>query len=128
MKINEIEKEIKMINDYLGRCLWMDFEIGALSWSELLLYGAVDNTWNEFDIEIKFTYPYMLSSVVQWQLDDSKNFISLSNREQCINLLQNSVDPNDVKYIFEINAEDQSDTIKITAKGIKCTILNEKPF
>ncbi|OFI48328.1 hypothetical protein BG261_08585 [Floricoccus tropicus] len=93
-----------------------------------MLSGAVDNTLGEYDIQIKFIEPYHITSFMEWHLDDSKKFISLTNKEQYYELIGNSWEPDEINFVFEINTEDQEDTIKIVANGIECIILNDEPF
>lgn len=132
MKKEEVEIEITKINEYLSKCSWMDFALCQSHFGKIELYGAIDQTYNNYvdnyAIKIEFEQPYFVSSLFSWQIDTSKPFIQLvSEREEVEINTKYQVEHGN--YIFKINAEDfDNPPIVIVAKKIFCLILNENPF
>ena len=48
MEIEEIEREILKINDYLDKCLWMDFEFAKMNDGNIVVAGRIDTSYNDF--------------------------------------------------------------------------------
>lgn len=128
MEIEEMEREILKINDYLDKCLWMDFEFARMDVSNIVVAGRIDTSYNEFAINIDFGMPFYISSLLTWQLDDSKPFIELvTGIERKIIVVKYQVEIGN--HIFKINAEDfETAPIIIASHGLKCEIVDEKPF
>lgn len=128
MDIEEIEGEILKINDYLEKCLWMDFEFARMDANNIIVAGRIDTSFNDFAINIDFGMPFYISSLLTWQLDDSKLFIELvTGIERKIIVVKNQVEVGN--HIFKINAEDfETAPIIIASHGLKCEIVDEKPF
>jgi len=132
MKKEEVISEISKINSYLRKCLWMDFALCQSHFGKLELYGAIDQTYNNYvdnyEIKIEFEQPHFVSSLFSWQIDTSKPFIQLVSEEE-ESALNTKYRVEQGNYIFIINAEDfESPPIFIAAKRITCKILNENPF
>lgn len=107
MNIEEINSEILKVNNYLKKCLWMDFE---------------------FAINIDFRKPYYLSSLLYWNLNNSKPFIELVAGKEMWKVID-KYQVEEGNYIFKINAEDfDTAPIIIASKGLKAEIINKDPF
>ena len=132
MKKEEVQTEIIKINEYLNKCSWMDFTLCQSNFGKIELYGAIDQTYNNYvdnyAIKIEFEQPYFVSSLFSWQTDTFKPFIQLVSDEEELELnTKYRVELGN--YIFKINAEDfDNPPIFIAAKKIICVILNENPF
>lgn len=128
MDIEEIEGEILKINDYLEKCLWMDFEFARIDAGNIVVAGRIDTSYNDFAISIDFGVPFYISSLLTWQLDDSKPFIELiTGIERKIIVVKYQVEIGN--HIFKINAEDfETAPIIIASHGLKCEIVDETPF
>lgn len=70
--------------------------------------------------------PIYISSLLTWQLDDSKPFIELvTGIERKIIVVKYQVEIGN--HIFKINAEDfETAPIIIASHGLKCEIVDEK--
>ena len=128
MKKEEAQQEVEKINEYLGKCLWMDFEFCRMNSSQVVMAGSIDQSCNEYAIDIEFEQPHFVSSLFDWQTDTSKPVIQMIDKlevpELGINFQAGKAD-----YIFKINVEDSwNPPIFIVAKKITCKILNENPF
>ena len=128
MKIEEVVSEITKINDYLGKCLWMDFEFCRMDDFKVVMAGSIDQSYEKYAIEISFEQPYFVSSLFYWQTDTSKPFIQLANDVEAMGI--NTKYKVEVgNYIFKINIEDfEESPIFVAAKKVTCNILNENPF
>lgn len=128
MNSNETNIEILKINNYLKKCLWMDFEFAKMDGGNITVAGRIDTSYDEFAINIEFGNPFYISSVLSWHLDDSKPFIEVIDEDE----KQKIYDKYQVEqgyYVFRINAEDFTNSpIIIVSKTIKCEIVNENPF
>ena len=78
MNKGEVCKEISKINNYLEKCLWMDFEFALMNYNNIVAAGRIDTSLNDFAINIDFGRPFYISTLLSWQLDDSKPFIEIS--------------------------------------------------
>jgi len=128
MNKEEVLTELKRINDYLGDCLWMDFELNVANSFKIAIIGKISQSYNQSDIEIYFEHPHFITSPFSWTTDAAKPFISLctGDKEADINMKYRVELGN---YLFEINAEDyDTPPIVIIAKKVTCEILNEIPF
>lgn len=128
VKKDEISKEIFKINDYLERCLWMDFEFAKLNGGNIVIAGRVDTSYDEYSCNLDFGTPFYISSLFSWHLDDSKPFIEfLDGIEE-----QEFIDKYQIEhgnFIFKINAEDfETAPIFIASQSLKFEIINENPF
>lgn len=132
MKKEEVQIEITKINEYLSKCSWMDFALCQSHFGKIELYGAIDQTYNNYvdnyAIKIEFEQPHFVSSLFSWQTDTSKPFIQLVSEKEEVEL-NTKYQVEFGNYIFKINAEDfDNPPIVIAAKKIICLILNENPF
>ena len=128
MNKGEVCKEISKINNYLEKCLWMDFEFALMNYNNIVAAGRIDTSLNDFAINIDFGRPFYISTLLSWQLDDSKPFIELVTGDEKWTI----IDKYQVErgnYIFKINAEGfETATILIASQSIKCEIVNKYPF
>ncbi|MGP5431372.1 hypothetical protein ACTXNW_18455 [Enterococcus malodoratus] len=128
MSIEEIKNEIFKINKYLEKCLWMDFEFALMNAGNIVAAGRIDTSINEFAINIDFGRPFYISTLLTWQLDDSRPFIEFvtGDEERTI------IDKYKVErgnYIFKINAEDfETSPILIASHTLTCEIVDDSPF
>ena len=132
MKKEEVLHEIAKINDYLGKCMWMDFVLCQSNFAKIELFGAIDQSYNNYvdnyAIKIEFEQPHFVSSVFYWQADTSKPCIELVSEKEAYEL-NTKYQVEQGNYIFKINAENFENTpMLIAAKRITCKILNENPF
>lgn len=128
MNSDEVLEEMNKINNYLNKCLWMDFELCKLNFVKTVISGKVDISLNEYAIDIEFEYPYCVLSPFFWKTDTTKPFIELASKDEFIELNRRYM-IEEGNYVFKIYMEDFNDSaIYIAAKKIKCIINNEKPF
>ncbi|MDO1573811.1 hypothetical protein Q0G01_08075, partial [Lactiplantibacillus plantarum] len=64
MNIEEINSEILKVNNYLKKCLWMDFEFASVDGGDIVVAGRIDTSYDEFAINIDFGKTYYLSSLL----------------------------------------------------------------
>lgn len=128
MKREEIENEVLKINNYLDKCLWMEFECTGMNEGKILISGRIDISSSEFAIDIEFENPYYVASLMSWQLDDSRSFIELLSGDDEM-AANDKYQVEKGNLLFKINAEDFNEApIFIAAQNIKCSILIENPF
>jgi hypothetical protein len=128
MNLDEVNVEIDKINTYLSRCLWMDFEFCRMNAGQIVLSGSIDQSSDEYAIDIEFEQPYFVSTLFLWHGDTSKIFIELANDEEAMEMNQ-KYNVEFGNYIFKISVEGfDSPPIIIVAKKISCKILNDNPF
>ncbi|MBM7690594.1 hypothetical protein BCR24_16280 [Enterococcus ureilyticus] len=128
MNTDEINTQILAINNYLKKCLWMDFEFARMDGGDIVVAGRIDTSYDEFAINIEFGEPFYISSLLSWHLDDSKPFIEVVDGDEK-QIVDDKYQVEQGNYIFKINAEDfEKAPIIIASKSIKCEIVNEKPF
>lgn len=125
---DEVLEEINKINDYLSKCMWMDFEIHSFHWGELIMSGAIDLTYNDNTaIEIFFGYPHFANILFSIKTDTSKPFIELCSDEECMEF-NKKYQVEHGNYIFKIYPEDFEETpMYIAAKKISSNII-KNPF
>jgi len=128
MNRTEVEQQITIINTYLKKCLWMDFEFAMLNAGKIVLSGTIDFSSAEYAIDIEFEQPHFISTLFLWYTDTSKPFIQLVSEEEEVEMnTKYRIELGN--YIFKINVEDfEKPPIFIAAKKIICKILNENPF
>lgn len=128
MNKEEVCKEISKINNYLEKCLWMDFEFAQMNDGNIVAAGRIDTSLNDFAINIDFGRPFYISTLLSWQLDDSKPFIELVTGDEEWTI----IDKYQVErgnYFFKISAEGfETAPILIASQSIKCEIVNKRPF
>lgn len=128
MSIEEVEKQIQVINTYLSKCLWMDFEFVRMDGGDIVVAGRIDTSYDKFAINIEFGTPFYISSLLSWHLDDSKLFIKLIVGEEK-QKIDDEYQIEKGNYIFTINAEGFGTApILIASKSIKVEIVNQNPF
>jgi len=129
MNKEEVQNEIDKINTYLSKCLWMDFEFCQINASQVVMAGAIDQSYGKYDINIIFEQPHFVSSLFLWRTDtSSKPIVRLvSDEEECEFNTKYQVELGN--YIFKINVEGfENPPIFIAAKKVTCEIINENPF
>lgn len=128
MNTEAINAEILKINNYLKKCLWMDFEFSRMDGGNIVVAGRIDTSYDEFAINIEFGTPFYINSLLSWHLDNSKPFIELVVKDE----KQKLVDTYQIEQgnlIFRISAEDfETAPIVIASKSLKVEIINENPF
>ncbi|ETT46682.1 MULTISPECIES: hypothetical protein [unclassified Paenibacillus] len=125
MSVDEVNLEIKKINTYLSRCLWMDFEFCRMDAGQIVLSGSIDLSSNEYVIDIKFEEPYFVSTLFLWHADTAKVFIELANTDEII-VMNQKYRVEIGNYIFKVSVEGfENPPIFIAAKKISFKILEE---
>ncbi|MCG0685635.1 hypothetical protein ACSX7Y_16350 [Lactiplantibacillus plantarum subsp. plantarum] len=128
MNIEEINSEILKVNNYLKKCLWMDFEFASVDGGDIVVAGRIDTSYDEFAINIDFGKTYYLSSLLYWNLNNSKPLIELAAGKEMWEIID-KYQVEGGNYIFKINAEDfDTAPIIIASKGLKVEIINKDPF
>ncbi|MGC6767120.1 hypothetical protein [Enterococcus sp. LJL51] len=128
MNTEELTNELLKINNYLKKCLWMDFEFAHMDGGKLVVAGRIDTSYNDFAINIEFGTPFFVSSLLSWHLDDATPFIELIEGD-ALGQLNEKYHIEQGNYLFKINAEGfDSAPIIIASKSLKCEIINEQPF
>ena len=130
-KKEEILWEIKKINEYLRKCLWMDFVI-VQDYGQIEFYGALSQSWNNFvdsyAIKLVFEGSCFVSTLFDWTIDTSGPSIELCTKEE-ENELTSKYRIESGNYFFKINVEDfENPPIFICAKKLTSVILKENPF
>ncbi len=104
MKKIDVQTEISKINKYLNDYRWMDFDYGHMGPDKIVLYGCTDQSYRENAIEITFEYPQMISTLFNFSMDETSDFIQLANPKE---LLENTkLYSEEGYYIFQINSDD----------------------
>lgn len=122
MKREEVEQELYKINAYLSKCMWMDFEFCRMDAGQIVVSGSIDQSYNEYAIDIEFEQPHFVSSLFMWHTDTSKPFIQLVSEEEEVEInTKYRVELGN--YIFKINVEDfEKPPVFIAAKKITCNM------
>ena len=98
-----------------------------MSAKQIVMAGAIDQSYGKYDIDIIFEQPYFVSSLFSWKTNTSKTVIQLVSAEEEYEFnIKYQVELGN--YIFKINIEDFNNSIFIGAKKITCIIHNENPF
>ena len=128
MNKDEVRAEVEKINNYIAKCMWMDFEFCRMNGYQVVMAGSIDQSYNEYAIKIDFEQPHFVSSLFSWHADTSKPFIHLlTNKEETEAAKKYGVEMGN--YIFKVNTEGFEKTpILISAKKITCVIIKETPF
>jgi len=129
MEKEEVEQVIVKINDYLSKCMWMEFVLCQSSLAGIELFGAIDQSYNNYmdnyAIKIEFEQPHFVSSVFYWHADTSTSCIELVLEDEEYEL-NTKYQVERGNYIFRINAEGFGKTsILIAAKRISCEMQDE---
>lgn len=128
MTIDEVKLEIDKINNYLRRCLWMDFEICQMSFIKTVISGRIDTSSDKYMIDIEFEQPYFIASLFTWTADTSKPFIELASENEFVEL-NKKYRIEQGNYVFKIYIEDfEESAIFIASPKIICNIINNDPF
>ncbi len=128
MNIENINNEIFKINEYLKKCLWMDFEVCQTSFIQAEIAGRKDSSINKYAISIIFEQPYFIQGPLFWSLDNDKNFINLAS-EQEFTEINTKYQIEEGYYLFKIIMEDfEGNAFYIAATGLKCNIYEKNPF
>lgn len=127
MDLESIKVEIGKINNYLDKCLWMDFEVNQMGLSKVEIAGQIDPTYHKYAISIEFELPTFISGLFYWSYNDSKKFMRLANEEEFWEI-DGKYGIEKGKYLFAIDLEDAREPFYIASSGIKCIIYDENPF
>ena len=117
----DIEK-INLINDYLKKQLWMDFELCNMNCSEIEMFGFLDEG-GEDKIKIVFDSPYMMLSTFCFTYEGNSEFISLVTGDEAIKL-NKKYSVIQGNQIFKISNTNINSDMYIIAKGIDVQIMN----
>ena len=128
MNLEEVEREIEKINNYLKKCLWMDFELSYSSGKEVTISGSIDMSQNNYAVDVCFEEPFYISSLFFWHTDTQNIFIELITGSEELYKINTKYNIEEGNYIFKIYPENYDSFIYIIAKKIKCNIINQNPF
>ena len=128
MSKEEVKVKINSINEYLGECSWMEFELCKMNGGQVVLSGSIDLSSGEYAIDIEFEQPYFVSSLFFWHADTSNTFIELADEKEIFEL-NSTYKIEQGCYIFKVSVEDfDNPPIMIVAKNINYKIRDENPF
>ena len=128
MSREEVKKELRTINEYLHDCPWMFFEFCRMNAGQVVVAGLVDESSNDYAIDIEFNEPFFVSSLFIWEADVSEPVIQLATDEE-ERALDAVFQIEKGNYVFKINAAHyKKPPVFIAAKKIICKINNEDPF
>lgn len=132
MNTEQVQEELKKINDYLSQCLWMDFDYKEIyvvhkdvKEIQIRLRGSIDLDWEGYEaIEIIFSEPYYISTYFdRYSNVEGKPFIQLGNAEEYFGIEDKPTAPG---YLFYFNAEGyEKSPIYIYCESIRCNILKD---
>ena len=127
MNNKDVKVEISKINEYLEKCLWMDFEICEMSFIKVEIAGRIDSSANKYAISIVFGQPTFIQGPLCWTLDNSRKFIELASKEE-LEQINKKYQIEKGNFLFKIYMEDMESAVYIAASDIKSDIYNESPF
>lgn len=117
---------IKLINDYLKRYLWMDFELCNMNCGKIEMFGFLDEG-GEDKIKIVFDRPYMMISTFYFTYEGKSDLISLVTGDEAIEL-NKRYSVTQGNQIFKISDTNVENDMYIIAKGIEVQIMNPNEF
>lgn len=117
----DVEK-IKLINDYLKKQLWMDFELCNMNCGKIELFGFLDEA-GEDKIKIVFDSPYMMMSAFSFTYEGNSDFISLVTGDEAIEL-NKKYHVTQGNQIFKLSDTNVNNDMYIIAKGHDVEIMN----
>jgi hypothetical protein len=117
-----MEKTILQINEFLKEHNWCDFEI--ISLQRDLLIGGKTGFSEEHDIQITFEDVFFMQCLSEWKTNTLSYAFSIPSIEEQreININFSIIQGN---KLFKILAEDLNNAMYISAKNIKCVIINK---
>ena len=128
MNNKNIEIELSRINEYLEKCLWMDFEICQMSFIRVEVAGRIDSSVNEYAISVIFEQPTFIQGPFYWNLDSSKKFIELASVKEFAEI-NKKYQIEEGSILFKIYMDDFAESgFYIAAKNIKSKIYIDNPF
>ena len=60
MNREEVISEITKFNDYLSKCLWMDFDFCRMDAYKVVMAGSIDQSYGKYAIYISFEQPHFV--------------------------------------------------------------------
>lgn len=111
---------VELINDYLEKFQWMDFELCKMNGGTIELSGYLDEAEEE-KIRIIFNSPYMVISPLFFTYEGNKKFISIVSGKQAYEINKKYRVIKDNK-IFKLSGIDIEEAIYIIAKNIEVHI------
>lgn len=108
-----------IINEYLSKCLWMDFDFGNIDEYSIEMLGCIDMSWREDSLKIQFINPRYISVVFLFSKKDNVDFIEMI--EDKAELKKLGLTKSREYTVFKINIEDERPMI-IVAESVKCEI------
>ena len=113
---------IDRINEYLEKCLWMDFELCNMNGGQIDLYGFLDEA-GEDKIKIIFKQPYMVICVFSFTYEGNGTFISLVTGEEAyeINKKYGVIQGN---QIFRLTNTNINSDMYIIARELEVDIID----
>lgn len=117
----EIDK-INLINDYLKKQLWMDFELCNMNCGKIEMFGFLDEGGKD-KIKIVFDRPYMMLSTFYFTYEGNSDFISLVTGEEAVEL-NKKYNVTQGNQIFKICDTNVNNYMYIIAKDIEVQIMD----
>lgn len=114
-------KKINIINEYLKKQLWMDFEICKTNCGKIEMFGFLDEA-GEDKIKIIFDKPYMMLSVFCFTYEGNSDFISLVTGDEAVEL-NKKYNVTQGNYIFKLSDTNINVDMYVIAKGIGVQIM-----
>lgn len=112
--------EISIVNAYLKKQLWMDFEMCSMNRGKIELYGFLDEAEDE-KIKIIFEQPYMVDCNFFFTYEGEGDFISVVGGEEAITINKKyCVTQGNV--VFKITNTNIETDMLIIARAIKIQI------
>lgn len=115
-------EKIDLINNYLKKQLWMDFELCNMNCGKIELFGFLDEGGEE-KIKIEFDRPYMMLSTFYFTYEGNSDFISLVIGDEAIEL-NRKYNVTRGNQIFKISDTNIGNDMYIIAKGLEVQIIN----
>lgn len=113
--------KINIINKYLKKQLWMDFEMCNMNCAKIEMFGFLDEA-GEDKIKIIFDKPYMMLSTFCFTYEGNDDFISLVTGDEAVEL-NKKYNVTQGNYIFKLSDTNINDDMYIIAKGIEVEIM-----
>lgn len=118
------EDEIGLVNKYLKKHLWMDFELSCIVRENLELHGFLDEADGD-NIVIIFEMPYMAACNFFFTYEGERDFISIVMDEEARNINEKYGVTKD-NVIFKITNTNIEGDMLIIAKNIKVQIIENE--
>ena len=114
------ENEIKNLNEFLRKELWMDFEMCSIGRGKIELHGFLDEADDDMVI-ITFESPYMVDCVFFFTYEGKGDFISIIDGEEAYRV-NRKYDITKGNILFKLSNTNISTDMIIVAEKISIRI------